>query len=159
MPRLRFERRCVRKMPGVRRALAPTGAVDPATLTRAERIQWDGYQMREALNRQIIDLAGQGLPIRAMARTTGVSRQTVRICVITAAMPYSVRARPDAPGCRLYHCRLHSALPEGSDLDLMWSTAAYSNTYSTTDLRGYGEAICGYGIASSCFLATPSMSN
>jgi len=65
-------------MPCVRRALAPVGAVDPATLTRAERIQWDGYQLREALNRQIIDLAGQGLPIRAMARTTGVSRQTVR---------------------------------------------------------------------------------
>lgn len=65
-------------MPCVRRALAPTGAVDAATLTRAERIQWDGYQLREALNRQIIDLAGQGLPIRAMARTTGVSRQTVR---------------------------------------------------------------------------------
>ncbi|MEZ0135673.1 MULTISPECIES: ISL3 family transposase [Novosphingobium] len=35
----------------LRRALAPTGPVDPATLTRAERIQWDGAQLREALNR------------------------------------------------------------------------------------------------------------
>lgn len=66
------------EMPCLRRALAPTGPVDRATLTRAERIQWDGYQLREALNRQIIDLAGQGVPIRAMARTTGVSRKTIR---------------------------------------------------------------------------------
>jgi len=62
----------------LRRALAPTGPVDPATLTRAERIQWDGYQLREALNRQMIDLAGQGVPIRVMARTTSVSRKTIR---------------------------------------------------------------------------------
>lgn len=66
------------EMPCLRRALAPTGPVDPATLTRAERIQWDGAQLREALNRQIIDLAGQGTPIKAIARTTGVSRQTIR---------------------------------------------------------------------------------
>ena len=66
------------EMPCLRGALAPTGPVDPATLTRAERIQWDGAQLREALNRQIIDLAAQGIPIKAMARTTGVSRQTIR---------------------------------------------------------------------------------
>jgi transposase len=66
------------EMPCLRRALAPSGPVDPATLTRAERLQWDGAQIRETLNRQILDLAGQGVPIRAMARTTGVSRQTIR---------------------------------------------------------------------------------
>lgn len=66
------------EMPCLRRALAPTGPVDPATLTRAERIQWDGAQLREALNRQIIDLAAQGIPIKAMSRATGVSRQTIR---------------------------------------------------------------------------------
>lgn len=38
------------------------------------------------------------------------------------------------------------ALPVGNDaeLDFLWSTAARSNTYSTTGLRGYGEAIPGY---------------
>jgi len=66
------------EMPCLRRALAPAGPVDPATLTRAERIQWDGAQLREVLNRQIVDLAGRGVPIKAMARTTGVSRQTIR---------------------------------------------------------------------------------
>ncbi|TXC72840.1 TonB-dependent receptor [Sphingomonas ginsenosidivorax] len=35
-------------------------------------------------------------------------------------------------------------LPENADLTLLWSTAARSNTYSTTGLRGYGEAIPGY---------------
>lgn len=66
------------EMPGLRRALAPTGPIDPATLTRAERIQWDGAEVREVLNRRIEDLAAQGMPIKAVARITGVSRQTIR---------------------------------------------------------------------------------
>jgi transposase-like protein len=47
-------------------------------VTCVERLQWDGAQIRETLNRQILDLAGQGVPIRVMARTTGVLRQTIR---------------------------------------------------------------------------------
>jgi outer membrane receptor protein involved in Fe transport len=35
-------------------------------------------------------------------------------------------------------------MPEDANLDLVWSTAGRSNTYSTTGLRGYGEAIPGY---------------
>jgi outer membrane receptor protein involved in Fe transport len=35
-------------------------------------------------------------------------------------------------------------LSASSELDLMWSTAARSNTYSTTGLRGYGEVLPGY---------------
>lgn len=66
------------EMPRLRRALAPSEPVDPATLTRAEHLQWVGAQLRESLNRQIQDLAGQGVSIKAMARTTGVSRQTIR---------------------------------------------------------------------------------
>lgn len=38
------------EMPCLRRALAPTRPVDPSTLTRAERFQWDGAKLREALN-------------------------------------------------------------------------------------------------------------
>ncbi|PYE43083.1 helix-turn-helix resolvase-like protein [Rhizobium sp. PP-F2F-G20b] len=66
------------EMPGLRRALAQTGQIDPETLARAERLQWDGAQIREALHRKILDLAEQGMPIKRMARTTGVSRQTIR---------------------------------------------------------------------------------
>ena len=46
------------EIPSLRRALSPSGPVDPATLTRAERLQWDGVQIQETLNRQILDLAG-----------------------------------------------------------------------------------------------------
>jgi len=81
------------EMPCLRRALAPTGPVDRATLTRAERIQWDGYQLREALNRQIIDLAGQGVPIRAMAPRPGCrARPSARSCAASVTTR-SARAR------------------------------------------------------------------
>lgn len=80
-------------MPCLRRALAPTGPVDPATLTRAERIQWDGAQLHEALNRQIIDLAAQRIPIKAMARATGVSRQTIRKVFAASGTIRSAAAR------------------------------------------------------------------
>ena len=33
---------------------------------------------REAVNRQVLALAAQGVPLKAMARTTGLSRQTIR---------------------------------------------------------------------------------
>jgi transposase len=39
------------EMPCLRRALVPTGPVEPATLIRAERIQWEGARLLEALNR------------------------------------------------------------------------------------------------------------
>jgi DNA-binding phage protein len=71
----------------LRSALAPTGPVDPATLTRAERIQRDGAQLREALNLQIINLAGQGVPIKAVARTAGLSRKT--ICKVLRGQRYN----------------------------------------------------------------------
>ena len=35
-------------------------------------------------------------------------------------------------------------MASGADLGFVWSTAARSDTYSTTGLRGYGEAIPGY---------------
>lgn len=47
------------EMPCWRAALTPMGPVDPATLTRAERIQWSGAQLREAVNLHITELAGK----------------------------------------------------------------------------------------------------
>jgi iron complex outermembrane receptor protein len=35
-------------------------------------------------------------------------------------------------------------MADDAELDLLWSTSARSNTFSTTGLRGYGEAIPGY---------------
>jgi transposase len=58
----------------------PTGryGIDPALLTRAERLQYEGYLGREAMNAAIIQLAKDGLTIRAIVRQTGCSRKTAR---------------------------------------------------------------------------------
>ena len=66
------------ELPLLRRALAPRAVLDPATLTRAERLQWEGALARTAVNEQVAALASAGTPIKQIARTTGVARQTVR---------------------------------------------------------------------------------
>jgi transposase len=66
------------ELPRLRKALAPKAVIDPATLTRAERLQWEGALARTAINEQVEALASTGTPIKQIARTTGVARQTVR---------------------------------------------------------------------------------
>jgi transposase len=66
------------ELPRLRKALSPEKPVDPEALSKAERIQWDAAMTREAVNGQVLALAAQGVPLKTMARTTGVSRQTIR---------------------------------------------------------------------------------
>ena len=66
------------ELPRLRKALSPEKPVDPETLSKAERLQWEAAETREAVNIQILALAAQGTPLKAMARETGVSRQTIR---------------------------------------------------------------------------------
>lgn len=66
------------ELPRLRKALSPEGPVDPETLSKAERIQWEAATTREAVSRQVLALASQGVPLKAIARTTGLSRQTIR---------------------------------------------------------------------------------
>ena len=66
------------ELPRLRKALAPKAVIDPATLTRAERLQWEGALARTTINEQVEALASAGTPIKQIARTTGVARQTVR---------------------------------------------------------------------------------
>lgn len=66
------------ELPRLREALAPKAVIDPATLTRAERLQWEGALARTAINEQVEALASAGTPIKQIARTTGVACQTVR---------------------------------------------------------------------------------
>ena len=66
-----------RLMVAIRRTTG-TAVIDPDLLTRAERIQYDGYVRREQANAAIVGLAQDGASIRAIARRTGCSRKMVR---------------------------------------------------------------------------------
>ena len=53
-------------------------AIDPKLLTAAERLQYEGWLGRRAANDAVLALSGAGVPLKAIARRTGVSRGTVR---------------------------------------------------------------------------------
>ncbi len=68
----------VRRSMGAIRTAIGTGPVDPALLTCAERVQYEGYLRREAASAAIRELARDGVPLKQIARRTGHSRKTVR---------------------------------------------------------------------------------
>lgn len=68
----------VRKsMRAVRLALGAT-KINPALLTCAEKLQYEGYLRREETNAAILKLAKDGVPIKQIARQLGCSRKLVR---------------------------------------------------------------------------------
>jgi transposase len=66
-----------RSMRAIRQALG-SATIDPALLTRAERIQYEGFLRRQEDNQTIKDLARQGASIKDITRRTGRSRKLVR---------------------------------------------------------------------------------
>jgi transposase len=66
-----------RSMRVIRQALGST-TIDPALLTCAERIQYDGFARRQEDAWIIMDLARKGTPIKEIVRRTGRSRKLVR---------------------------------------------------------------------------------
>ena len=68
----------VRKsMRAIREAMG-AGEIDPALLTCAERLQYEGFLRRQEADAAIRALADKGMPIKAIVRATGYNRKTVR---------------------------------------------------------------------------------
>lgn len=66
-----------RSMPAIRRRTQGQ-PIDRALLTQVERIQHDGFLLRQKANAQINALAKGGLGIKAIVKKTGYSRKTIR---------------------------------------------------------------------------------
>lgn len=68
----------VRKsMRDIRRSMSPC-TIKPDLLTRAERIQYEGYLRREEVNNAITTMKDEGVSLKEIVRRTGISRGTVR---------------------------------------------------------------------------------
>jgi transposase len=71
----------VRKsMKAIRSAIGAT-IINPALLTHAERLQYEGFLRRQETNEAITALAKEGVPIRQIVKRTGYSRKLVRSIV------------------------------------------------------------------------------
>ena len=66
-----------RSMKAIREVLHAS-VIDPAVLTCAERIQYDGFLLRQENSRTIKALAASGMSIKTITRQTGRSRKLVR---------------------------------------------------------------------------------
>ncbi len=113
-----------RLMTGIRRTTGTT-VVDPALLTRAERIQHDGYLRREQANAAIMGLAKGGMTIKAIVRRTGCSRKTVRQVLRGE--------RSD-----VFRCRTSSLEPWLDQLDREWTNGCRNGAELWRRLRARG---------------------
>ncbi|MCW6513038.1 transposase [Hyphomicrobiales bacterium BP6-180914] len=66
-----------RHMHHLRRAVT-SGDIDPKRLSAVEKRQWKGWLKRDEANEKVRALHKSGTALKAIARHTGLSRQTVR---------------------------------------------------------------------------------
>ena len=68
----------VRKSMRPIRAAIGAATIEPALLTAAERLQYEGYLRREETNASILTMVGDGASIKEIRRKTGYSRKLIR---------------------------------------------------------------------------------
>ncbi len=68
----------VRKSMRQIRSIIGATVINPALLTSAERLQYDGYQRREETNTAVMAMFSDGVPIKQIVKRTGLARDTVR---------------------------------------------------------------------------------
>jgi transposase len=113
-----------RLMTTIRRATG-TAVIDPTLLTRAERLQYDGYRRRERTTATIMRLVKGGFAIKAIVRRTGCSRKTVRQVMRGE--------RSD-----VFRCRTSSLEPWLDRLDREWTAGCRNGAELRRRLRTRG---------------------
>lgn len=99
--------------------------VDPALLTAAERLQYEGWRRREAMREAIIGMAADGVAIKEIVRRTGHSRALVRA---------SVRGRP----AEIFRPRQNALEPWLVWLDARWSEGRRNGAALWRELKDRG---------------------
>ena len=92
------------------RAAVGAGAIDAGLLTHVERRQLACAKRREAENDRVLELHGQGMPLREIARTLDLARHTVRR-VVKGQRTDVIRPRRSA--LARFEPRLEAAWAEG----------------------------------------------
>jgi transposase len=113
-----------RSMRPIRQTLGST-VINPALLTCAERIQYDGYLRRQESSQTIKALAQAGVPIKEMTRRTGRSRKLVR----------SVLRGGDGD---VFRCRTGALEPYLADLGAEWASGCRNGAELWRRLRAGG---------------------
>ena len=113
-----------RLMPEIRRAFGSKD-IDPGLLTCAEKLQWDGWRRRKEINDAVVTLSREGMTIKAIARETGIARQTIRRIL---------RGSRDD----IFRVRSSSLDPWTERLDAEWSSGCRNGSELWRRLRAAG---------------------